>query len=118
MKKLTNTANNQRLTKRVSFRLTEKDYRHFLEVVKTHRVKQAEFLRQLTLSGLDALENSLKLKLIKELIKEIHRIGINLNQLARWANTYKNTAEAHKVLTKLDEIKKDLQTLLKQTQKL
>ena len=90
-----------RLTKRLIFRISEEDYQRFQEVVKNYKVKQAEFLRQLTLLGLDSVENSLRLKLLKELIKEVHRIGVNLNQIARWVNTYKDKADARVVLDRL-----------------
>jgi len=103
-----------RLTKRLIFRISEEDYQRFQEVVKNYKVKQAEFLRQLTLLGLDSVENSLRLKLLKELIKEVHRIGVNLNQIARWVNTYKDKADARVVLDRLSEIDKDLKTLLKE----
>ncbi len=44
----------------------------------------------------------------KELIREIARIGSNLNQLARWANAYKSRAEALDVLAVLVGIEKEL----------
>jgi len=102
------------LTKKLTFRVSEEDYQRFQEVVKNYKVKQAEFLRQLTLLGLDKAENSLRLKLLKELIKEVHRIGVNLNQIARWVNTYKDKADAKVVLDRLSEIDKDLKALLKE----
>jgi hypothetical protein len=37
----------------------------------------------------------------KERIRQLARIGANLNQLARWANTYKHRAEAVQVLAAL-----------------
>ena len=36
--------------------------------------------------------------LIAEQTREISRIGNNLNQIAKWANTYKSTAEAIEVI--------------------
>ena len=103
-----------RLRRRVIFRVSEEDYKRLHEVAKTYKVKQAEFLRQLTVLGLDAVENSLRLKLIRGLIKEVNRVGVNLNQIARWVNTYKDRADAQEVLAKLDEIERYLQALLKE----
>ena len=37
----------------------------------------------------------------KRRLRELARIGANINQLARWANTYKRTAEAVEVVTAL-----------------
>ena len=49
--------------------------------------------------------------LIAEHTRQIRRIGINLNQIAKWANTYGSTAEAVEIIeclkiieTKLEEI--------------
>ena len=42
----------------------------------------------------------------KRRLRELARIGANLNQLARWANTYKRAAEAVEVLTALASIER------------
>ena len=44
-------------------------------------------------------------------VREIARIGSNLNQLARWANTYKTAAEAVEVVTHLRAIERELEGL-------
>ncbi|WP_341482629.1 plasmid mobilization protein [Fundidesulfovibrio terrae] len=44
----------------------------------------------------------------KEHIRQLARIGANLNQLARWANTYKSRAEAIRVLAALLSIERAL----------
>ncbi len=55
-----------------------------------------DFLRQ------RALEYRLRqTPLEKERIRELARIGANINQLARWANTYKQHMEAVQILTAL-----------------
>lgn len=43
-----------------------------------------------------------------ELIRELGRIGNNLNQIGRWANTYKADADAEQVLAALLAIERDL----------
>lgn len=43
-----------------------------------------------------------------ELIRELGRIGANLNQVARWANFYKSDADAEQVLAVLLVIERDL----------
>lgn len=44
----------------------------------------------------------------KRLLRELARIGANINQLARWANTYKRSAETFEVLLFLKRIEEML----------
>ena len=44
----------------------------------------------------------------KEHVRQLARVGVNLNQLARWANTYKSWAEAIQVLAVLLSIERSL----------
>ena len=46
------------------------------------------------------------------LLAGIARAGNNLNQLARWANSYKGTADAFQVLTALAAIERQLSSFL------
>lgn len=46
-----------------------------------------------------------------ERIRQIARIGNNLNQIARWVNTYKSAAEAIEVISYLREIKFELNSI-------
>ncbi len=41
-------------------------------------------------------------------IRELARIGANINQLARWANTYKSHTEAIQILTALASLERSL----------
>jgi hypothetical protein len=50
------------------------------------------------------------------LIRELARIGNNLNQLARWANAYKSAAEALTVCTWLLSVQRQLTALRQQLQ--
>ena len=49
--------------------------------------------------------------LMQERNREFARIGNNLNQLARWANTYKHKAEALQVLGQLAAIEREMHAL-------
>lgn len=51
--------------------------------------------------------------LVKEQICQIKRIGNNLNQIAKWANTYKSKAEAVEVIEALKAIEENLTKLSK-----
>ena len=44
----------------------------------------------------------------KERIRQLARIGANMNQIARWANTYKKRAEAVEVITRLILLDREL----------
>ena len=48
---------------------------------------------------------------IQEQIRQIARIGNNLNQIAKWANTYKSTAEALEVIEALYFIEEALKQI-------
>ena len=62
-----------------------------------------DFLRQRTLDF--RLRQS---PLEKERIRQLARIGSNMNQIARWANTYKKRAEAVEVITRLILLEREL----------
>ncbi|MDR1083891.1 MAG: MobC family plasmid mobilization relaxosome protein [Deltaproteobacteria bacterium] len=47
----------------------------------------------------------------RETVRHLARIGANLNQLARWANTHKNHAEAIEVILCLDQLRDTLKTI-------
>ena len=44
----------------------------------------------------------------KERLRQLGRIGSNLNQIARWANTYKRAVEAVEVLTALASLEREI----------
>ncbi len=46
----------------------------------------------------------------KERIRELARIGANINQLARWANTYKRHGETVQILTALASLEHTIKT--------
>jgi hypothetical protein len=47
----------------------------------------------------------------RELLLHLARIGGNINQLARWANTYKGRIETIEIITRLDELQAGIKTL-------
>ena len=51
--------------------------------------------------------------LVKEQTRQIARIGNNLNQIAKWANTYKSTAEAVEIIQALRLVEQSLNKLKK-----
>ena len=47
----------------------------------------------------------------KQAIRQLAAIGSNLNQIARWANTYKSQADALRILACLEDIAQELKAL-------
>ena len=47
----------------------------------------------------------------RERTRQVGRIGNNLNQIARWANTHKGAAEAVEIITRLVAIERALRAL-------
>ena len=47
----------------------------------------------------------------REAFRHLARIGANLNQLARWANTHKSQAEALEVIFCLGQLRDDLEAI-------
>ena len=56
-------------------------------------------------------------EIVKEQIRQIVRIGTNVNQISRWANTYKSHADAMQIVSHLIVIERKLRTLLSDTHK-
>ena len=50
-------------------------------------------------------------ELERERTRELARIGSNLNQIARWANTYREAADALEVVAHLTAIERALEAL-------
>ena len=48
----------------------------------------------------------------KERLRQLARIGANLNQIAKWANTYKRAVEAVEVLTALASLEREIGTFM------
>jgi hypothetical protein len=44
----------------------------------------------------------------KERLRQLARIGANLNQIARWANTYKRAVETVEILTALASLEREI----------
>lgn len=50
----------------------------------------------------------------RERVRELARIGNNLNQLARWANTHKGKAKAVEVISQLVVVRRALEALFRE----
>ncbi len=70
----------------------------------------SEFIRSSVLSGASKARSNRNpvRKADPELIRHIGLIGNNINQLARWCNTYKSSIDAHNVCELLEVISGEL----------
>lgn len=96
----------EKRTKEIKIRLTEDEYNSLLE--RKTKARLAEWIRE------TALEQQPKRKpkpTDPELLFELNRIGVNLNQIARQCNTQKPTIELAQVAILLRKIEKNLNEL-------
>ncbi|MDR2054592.1 MAG: plasmid mobilization relaxosome protein MobC [Desulfovibrio sp.] len=68
-----------------------------------HDLSVSDYIRQTCLSF-----RLRKSPLEKERLRQLARIGANLNQIARWANTCKRTVEAVEILTTLASLEREI----------
>lgn len=87
----------------IKLRVTPEEKKVIAAKAAAQGLTVTDFLRQ------RALDYRLRqTALEKERIRQIARIGANLNQLARWANTWKGRAEAVEILTTLASLERAL----------
>jgi len=48
----------------------------------------------------------------RERLRQLTRIGVNINQLGKWVNTYKRAVEAVEVLTALASLERKIEALM------
>lgn len=97
----------QRKNQTVKIRVTEEEKRVWEELARKTGLSLSELIRE----RMNKLRepNTFIVKRanerhLKELIRQINLVGNNVNQIARWVNTYKEKAEAGKVTKRLEFI--------------
>ena len=102
-----------RLTAKIDFRLPEDVANSWKLAAKDLDLSVADWLRQqIKIDGVDPVVTNRPTPLRRHaekscddpLAREVCRIGNNLNQLAHWANTYKNEIETARVMSGLKNI--------------
>jgi hypothetical protein len=68
-----------------------------------HGLSVSDYIRQNCLSF-----RLRKSPMEKERLRQLARIGANLNQIARWANTYKKAVEAVEILAALASLEREM----------
>ena len=95
--------NKERRSAWIKMRVTPDEKRLIESKASAQGQTVTDFLRQ------RALDFRLRQSpLEKERIHQLARIGSNMNQIARWANTYKKRAEAVEVITRLIVLERKL----------
>ena len=89
---------------RKTIRFSEQEYMHVLKQIEEHHLSFAEIARSAILN------QEIKSRLEIEMVFQVNKIGINLNQLAYYVNTKK--CIDMEVLYRLVEIEKTLIRLL------
>jgi len=122
--------NTEPLTASIRVRFTESDMRRLVEAAESAGLSVSDFVRMRVLApelgDVEKIESRLTKrrrpqqapprrrrhpKADPELIRQLARIGNNLNQIARWANTYKRFADAVQVIEVLLAIEKAIREL-------
>lgn len=82
---------NENKNKKISLRLTEKEYNNLLLNSIKSDMSLSNFIRQILFNNLVKINSTYKLNLEyqKEFIKELNSIGVNLNQITKVINTNK-----------------------------
>lgn len=76
-------------TRKMTFRLTEEEYRKIKEKVEESGTSQQQFLLKTALE-----KEIIHIKEFQELIFQIKKIGVNINQIARHSNETRIVSEA------------------------
>ena len=88
----------------IKMRVTSEEKNAIFSMAATQGQTVTDFLRQRAL-GYRLRQTPLE----KERVRQLARIGANLNQLARWANRWKDRADALTVLTALAGFEREIQ---------
>ena len=104
-------------SKYLRVRLTAEEKNELDRISETEDITVSDLIRRLIHARLTyQIPKSQKrrrdyIKTDPELLREFGKIGNNLNQLARWSNTYKRSAEVTQILPILMSIERSIQKL-------
>ena len=90
----------------LKFRVTAEEKAAFEFAAAEAGLSLSDFVRQRLLSARVRQTSG-----EREVVRHLARIGSNLNQLARWANTHKGHAEALEVILCLDQLRTEVRSI-------
>jgi len=97
----------ERRTENIKVRLTPAERKQLEELIEEHGVKNlSEFIRSVLLTGSYKVTS----KDYSDLLYEVHKVGININQLAKKANINKELDR--EILEELAKIREQLDILI------
>jgi len=100
-----------RRDKWIHVKVSESERAEWQRLALAKSVSVADLVRQsvggAALSNRQAPERRPARRVDPELIRELGRLGNNLNQVGRWANTYKSDADAAQVLAALIALERE-----------
>ena len=96
-------------TKKASIRFTDEEYKNIEAKTKKDNITVSEYIRRTAIRGY--YTNKVKQSGILQILSSLNKIGINLNQIAKYVNTNKSIDKI--VLSYLVAIEKNLQSILK-----
>lgn len=93
-------------TKWINLRVTPEEKKIIASEAENKGMSTCDFVRQKL-----GKQRVRKTKREREKLLHVARIGNNLNQLARWANTYKSNADSILILVELSAVEKELKCI-------
>ncbi|TIH12452.1 plasmid mobilization relaxosome protein MobC [Marinifilum sp. JC120] len=93
-------------TKWINLRVTPEEKKSITSEAKVKGMSTGDLVRQKL-----GKQRVRKTKREREKLLHIARIGNNLNQIARWANTYKSNADSILILAELSAVEKELKCI-------
>lgn len=93
-------------TKWLNVRVTPDEKNSVVEEAEAKGMTSGDFMRQLL-----GKRRVRKTRREREKLLHLARIGNNINQLARWANTYKSNADSVLILAELAAIERELKCI-------
>ncbi len=90
----------------LNVRVTVDEKNNVVEEAASRGMTMGDFMRQLL-----GKRRVRKTRREREKLLQLARIGNNLNQLARWANTYKSGADSVLILAELAAIERELKCI-------
>lgn len=102
--------NRKKFPRQIILNLTEQQYQQLSEKSKVNGVSYSEFLRNLIIFAPQSTESIIPI--LKNYMYETHKLGVNVNQIARYANSNffsdKERNEFKAYLEKFNSDKKEL----------
>lgn len=98
----------------INIKVTEQERESWKAFAESQGFTVADLLRQLVATAtkepakLHGKQRRISRKADPELIRELAKVGNNLNQISRWANTYKSEADAVEIVQALLTIQRAL----------